>query len=503
LLCCSASAGFAAGVDKTVSVDIVKDGSSSGTVDMALINKMGYLKARDVSDIFGFSIDYDNDTGRLCMKRQPADDRPSGEIVFKIGSEYVVMNGIKRKMMKVPLIIKGRAYIPLEAVITRAFEAVVGAQIYWNFQDRTLWISYKGNVADIRSYTYDDYTRFVIELTKDMEYESESEPRLIKISVKDGKLALPAEKYDIRDTIIDGVEISRTAGSLDFIIKLSEKAGNFKIDKLPSPPRIVVDIENSTPAAENIRTEQDIEKLPPAPAGPAKRDKVAIDNIKLVVIDPGHGGKDPGAVGPHGTREKDITLAIAQKLSVLIRSKLRIRTVLTRTHDYFVPLEKRTEIANSKDADVFISIHTNASLNPDSSGFEVYFLSDSASDKEAQAVANLENSVMAMESAWQSKDKVSRILWSLTMNQFMNESSELCSFVSSNVVSCTGFMNRGVKQAGFYVMRGARMPAILVEVGFISNRKEERLLSSEKFQKKVAEAICEALGEYRKWIKNR
>jgi len=236
------------------------------------------------------------------------------------------------------------------------------------------------------------------------------------------------------------------------------------------------------------------------PLGPSL-EEVKKMRIRTVVIDPGHGGKDPGAIGPRGTKEKDVVLKIAHKLAKELHQSLRTRVILTRYHDIFLTLADRTAIANREKADLFISIHCNASLKPHSKGFEVYFLSDEASDEEAEAVANMENAVIALENKREKGNEFSSILWSLAMNQFMNESSELCSLVVSQVEKDLAIANnRGVKQAGFRVLRGTKMPAILLELGFISNRSEERELCSSKFQKRLVESICSGVKEYKEWV---
>jgi N-acetylmuramoyl-L-alanine amidase len=247
------------------------------------------------------------------------------------------------------------------------------------------------------------------------------------------------------------------------------------------------------------------EKVPPprpevsVPVPPIAEAKRA--GIKTIVIDPGHGGKDPGAIGPRGIKEKDVVLKIAHKLAKELHKNLKTRVILTRYHDIFLSLAERTAIANREKADLFISIHCNASLKPHSKGFEIFFLSDEASDEEAQAVANTENAVMALEESREKGNELSSILWSLTMNEFMNESSELCSHISSEVDSRLRIIdNRGVKQAGFRVLRGAKMPAILVEGGFISNHSEARKLESSKFQSELVDAICAGVKRYKEWI---
>jgi len=208
------------------------------------------------------------------------------------------------------------------------------------------------------------------------------------------------------------------------------------VEKLPGAP-LKKEVEEVSPPEPEIT-------VPGPPVAEAKRPRV-----RTIVIDPGHGGKDPGAIGRRGTKEKDVVLKIAHKLAKDLHKNLKTRVILTRYHDIFLPLAERTAIANREKADLFISIHCNASLKSRTKGFEVYFLSDKASDEEAQAVANMENAVMALEEKKEKGNELSSILWSLAMNEFMNESSELCSFVSSEVDRYLRIVeNRGVKQAG-------------------------------------------------------
>ncbi len=218
---------------------------------------------------------------------------------------------------------------------------------------------------------------------------------------------------------------------------------------------------------------------------------------KLIIIDPGHGGADPGAVGPDGICEKDVTLSIAKKLKKLLDENGSYETILTRTDDVFIPLVERTNLANEKKADIFVSVHCNASLNKDASGFEIYFLSENASDSEAQATAMLENSVVKLEGKPSEKQmKLQELLWSMTVNEFINESSELSSFIAEEVTHNEKTENRGVKQAGFFVLRGARMPAVLVEAAFISNKKEESNLNKRRFQNEIANFIYNGIKRY-------
>lgn len=267
----------------------------------------------------------------------------------------------------------------------------------------------------------------------------------------------------------------------------------------PSKTLSTVEKLTGAPVKEEVEEVSPIEPEMTEHVPPLEEAKRA--RIKTIVIDPGHGGKDPGAIGPGGTKEKDVVLKIAHKLAKELHKNLKTRVILTRYHDIFLPLADRTAIANREKADLFISVHCNASLKSHTEGFEIYFLSEEASDEEAQAVANMENAVMALEERKEKGNELSSILWSLAMNEFMNESSELCSLISSEVDSQLRIMdNRGVKQAGFTVLRGAKMPAILVEGGFISNRSEARKLDSSKFQKELVEAICAGVKRYKEWV---
>jgi N-acetylmuramoyl-L-alanine amidase len=237
----------------------------------------------------------------------------------------------------------------------------------------------------------------------------------------------------------------------------------------------------------------------PRPAQPgAKKFQKASRRVKTIVIDPGHGGKDPGAVASDGTKEKDIVLDIALRLYKLLKKDGSFNAILTRKADNFLPLASRTMIANSARADLFISIHTNASYKKSTRGFEVYFMSDRASDDEAQDVANTENAVIELEDSSEPKSNVNTILWSMAMNEFMNESGECCSFVKQ----AFGEMfsdNRGVKQAGFYVLKGAHMPSVLVEAGFLTNSRDRKILKKSSNRQLIAEKLYGAIREYKNW----
>ncbi len=226
--------------------------------------------------------------------------------------------------------------------------------------------------------------------------------------------------------------------------------------------------------------------------------------------DPGHGGHDPGTIGVSGTKEKDIALGIALKLGQLIKKHFRdVKVVFTRSDDRFVPLDRRGQIANEAGGKLFISIHGNSMRrkpNP-TRGFEVYLLRPGRTE-EAIAIAELENSVITLEEGYEERYKElteeNFILVTMAQSAYMRASEVFADILQQEMENIPGLENRGVKQAGFYVLVGAAMPNVLIETAYLSNRSDERFLRSESGQRKIAESILRAIkrykGEYEKLL---
>lgn len=227
-----------------------------------------------------------------------------------------------------------------------------------------------------------------------------------------------------------------------------------------------------------------------------------IDNrLRTIVLDPGHGGKDPGAIGYSKKNfEKEIALKLVQKLKKKIEDNLNVRVLLTRDKDEFVSLQQRTEFANSSGADLFISVHCNAHRKEEIDGIEVYYLSTAKTD-DARAVEALENQVVYQyeggEEAVQRYDDLAFILADMAQSEHLEESYHLGMKLQNTLVGATGSCNRGVKQANFYVLRGAFMPAVLVEVGFLSNKDEEKKLINAAYQDKLVEAMFQGIKDFK------
>ncbi|NPA79651.1 MAG: N-acetylmuramoyl-L-alanine amidase [Thermotogae bacterium] len=213
-----------------------------------------------------------------------------------------------------------------------------------------------------------------------------------------------------------------------------------------------------------------------------------------VVIDPGHGGKDAGAVG-NGYREKDINLSVALKVAALLREK-GYRVILTRSKDRYVSLYSRARLANRSGAHLFVSIHCNASRDPNASGMETYFLSESRTSQE-RAVAILENSAIRYDIGFvEPKEPVGAILGDLLQNLLLEQSYRLAMSIHGTALEMALAKDRGVKQAGFYVLKWVMMPSVLVELGFITNRREAKKLANGKYQDRLAKAIALGIEKY-------
>lgn len=225
-------------------------------------------------------------------------------------------------------------------------------------------------------------------------------------------------------------------------------------------------------------------------------------NLNTVVIDPGHGGKDPGAIGINGVKEKDINLSIALKLGAMIEKEMEgTKVVYTRSSDKFVELYKRGKIANENNGKLFISIHCNSTPKKPTnrSGFEIYLLRPGRTS-EAISIAERENSVIEYEdnpSRYQELTDENFILVSMAHSSFMRYSEQFSDLLNKKFTNHLDIPSQGIKQAGFYVLVGASMPNVLIETGFLSNKKDAAYLKSTKGQQSIARAIFEAVKEFK------
>ena len=227
------------------------------------------------------------------------------------------------------------------------------------------------------------------------------------------------------------------------------------------------------------------------------RDRWKLDTI---VLDAGHGGKDPGTSGRRGTKEKDIALDIVKRIGMLLEKNTKLKVIYTRREDVFIPLWKRTKIANESNGKMFISVHLNSSPNKTAYGFETYLLRPGMTE-DAIEVAFRENEVIKLEDRSKNKYKdlsgENLIMATMAQSIFMKESEELAAIVQDEMGKKVKSKNRGVKQAGFHVLIDASMPNVLIEAGYLTNANEERNLRNSKYRQTIANSIYRAIVKFR------
>ncbi|MFC1552896.1 N-acetylmuramoyl-L-alanine amidase, partial [Candidatus Latescibacterota bacterium] len=289
--------------------------------------------------------------------------------------------------------------------------------------------------------------------------------------------------------IIKEIKLSRNSGETRFSFKVSDAMESYSIAKSTEPDEILISLRHKR----IIEPQEPAVAVPdiPLPGIELSKDLWTIDTV---VIDPGHGGKDPGSVGPNGTYEKDIVLKIAKELKKIIDERKEVKAVLTRDRDVFIPLRQRAEIADKANGKLFISIHVNAHRNKSASGLEAYFLSE-AKTENAQRVADRENASALFEDnpEYYSEESniFSKIFSDMQSNVFLKESQYMCQLLLDKTESATKQKSRGVKQGIYYVLLGTQavMPSVLFEIGYISNTNEGKLIKRGSSQKRIAQSI--------------
>ena len=326
-------------------------------------------------------------------------------------------------------------------------------------------------------------TRVVITFDKPMECIASETAGKLRIACPEPIAPDPATR-SLDDPILSGWSPD---GERALVLSLGAGYRRSDTFELANPTRLVLDLQG------------DREGRARGPAVPATA-------LPVIVLDPGHGGVETGAIGPSGLEEKDVTLDLARRLKPLLE-RHGVTVVFTRDEDRVMPLDDRTAIANQNRAELFVSIHVNASKRKSAVGAETYFLSVDATDAEARTLAALENKAYAPPEsqaggstpASGGPDRgLELILWDLAQNSYLAESSRLAELVQREMNTLTGTRDRGVRQAPFRVLMGATMPAILVEAAFISNPSEESRLTDAAAKDKIAEAIARAIVEYRR-----
>lgn len=366
-------------------------------------------------------------------------------------------------------------------------------------------------LKEIRSWSNPDYTRIAVTLDREAHFEyhrlKEDQgarlPQRMYIDISGARLASEVKDITIADGLLKTARVAQFRPDTVRVVLDMESIKDFKVFTFSDPFRILIDVRGDRRAEVSAVKEQIAAAQPQAVISPVeqpaekpvrKTATPAIGKIRRVVVDPGHGGHDPGAIGAGGTREKDVVLSIGLKLARKLREELGLDVVMTRSTDVFLELQERTAIANKVGADLFLSIHANAAPNRAAAGIETYYLSLAKTEKAAQLAAKENGTSLEKVSTLQA------VLFDLMANYKINDSAHLAEVVQKElcrkVEARWPVKSLGVKQGPFYVLVGATMPSILVETAFLSNDKEEQRLKDGEYQEVAAVGIAEGVRGY-------
>jgi N-acetylmuramoyl-L-alanine amidase len=376
-------------------------------------------------------------------------------------------------------------------------------------------------VKEMRHWSNPDYTRIAVTLDREAKFESHQLPRSqdgsvpprMYIDISGARLAPGVKDIPIGDGLLKTARIGQYRHDTVRVVLDMDSIKEFKLFSFSDPFRIIIDVKGERRVELTKAKEPVLEAAPPQPAAKVelpeetaksapkpvlkpvlKPVKPVLGKIRRIVVDPGHGGHDPGAIGGNGTKEKDVVLQIGLKLAKRLREELGLDVVMTRSTDVFLELQERTAIANQVGADLFVSVHANASPNRNAAGIETYYLNLAKTEKAAQLAAIENGTTLEKVSLLQA------VLFDLMANYKLNDSAHLADEVQKAVLRKVsgpyGSKNLGVKQGPFYVLVGASMPSILVETAFLSNEKEEVRLKDPQYQDTTAEGIVEGIRGY-------
>ena len=348
-------------------------------------------------------------------------------------------------------------------------------------------------VTDVRFWSAPDHSRVVIDVTEPVQYESFSkeDPPQFHLELKGAFLYTSKRELEVKDPFLAKISLMGIEKGKVKLVLHQKRPLNATVFTLKpyeeKAYRLVIDLVDIAQERKEIAERQ-------------KQKEIKPKGTKIVVIDPGHGGEDPGAVGPRKTVEKDIVLKVGEKVVHLLNQNKEIQAFLTRKGDYFIPLEQRTKIAREYGADLFVSLHTDGSFNPQARGSSVYCLSLSgATDQAAKTLADKENLSNILGGAFSkptdlSKDRnLNQILLDLRQNDTMRDSFQFAETLLKDIRTFNILKYSSYRQANFIVLKAPDIPSVLVEMAYITNKEDEYLLNHEEFQEKMAKAIITSI----------
>ena len=394
------------------------------------------------------------------------------------------------RLLSSPVLVEdGRWLVPVDS-LSRLLGPLLKKRVDFRPASRVLLV---GNVDIarilVKTSVSGDSVRVALESSQKVPFHVEQQAGRVVVTIPHDVVDVAYQQDRLTGGIVDLIQY---LGGKEhtFAFSLGQRFQQLKAVEEASPPRLVLDFQ-ARPVAPGVAGPAPAPSAAPSPLAP-----IELGGVRTVVIDPGHGGEEVGAKGPSGALEKDVTLAIARKLRAALANSLGLQAFLTRDRDEEIALDERAAVANNYKADLFVSIHANASRSLGAKGSEVYFLTYQATDDESRRMAALEGGAFTPGTPAPASGDLALILWDMAQAEHLEESSALASRIQEELADVTGSQGRGVKQAPFRVLVGAAMPAVLVEVAFISNAEEERLLVSDSYQSKVVAALVRGISRY-------
>lgn len=404
----------------------------------------------------------------------------SARLVFGPGSAAMTVGREIVYLSQPPRLGPGGIEVPLD-LLERAYGEARGIRFRWDARELELRAERRPSrrlPVTIDVVHLQGVSTVVLQFPDTPRYRVEGDGSTVRVRMIGDRLAPESRLPPVDDPLVARVVLEED----EVAIQLVRGAEAEEPYVLQNPYRLVFDVFSQRAAA----------SPPRRPARPRT------GGVTTIVVDPGHGGSELGAIGPSGTTEKDIALQLAQSLKNRLESRLPVRVVMTRSEDVNLSLETRTAIANQHRADLFLSIHLNSSVGPRAHGAETYILNMEASDERAARAAAEENFPSGgTVDLGDAADDLSLILWDLAQSRYLAESQRLANLVQEELNEALGLHDRGVKQAPFRVLMGAAMPAILVELGFLSNPEEERLLLDPAHRSNLVDSLVRAVARFR------
>lgn len=409
-------------------------------------------------------------------------------IDLTVDSPYLSVNGSALNMTLPARLQRGELFVPL-ATFLPLYNRSADMRLDWQASARTIRAQSGGySIVNLAAENRANGFLLELELTDSLAYDVfVTEGNWINISVRGATANAQQIESHIDRRFMRKVSVHQQAGTAQVSVQLRQSFTKWHHRFSHNPERIQISIPDLSFTLDSTNEQQQ----------PASNQE-----IDVIIVDAGHGGRDNGAVGRGGTREKDITLQIARETARLLRAEKRWQVIMTRDSDETVSLDTRAEIANRAKGDLFLSIHCNAHPKRSPRGWNVFFLASARNDS-ARAVEQLENSYFVREIAQEEAldsteeaDPILGILNDMIMTEFQAESQEFALLLDSRMRKNLTIPARGVDQAGFFVLNKIFMPSVLIETAFISNATEEKLLKSRAFQAAVAKSIVEAVIEF-------